>query len=124
MSFEDTDDLPMGMNAWSKFLDCFSLVPKYERVKNYIEFIHEKKIQKLKSMLPESTLKKFMQNKSNTMQSVRFADLELLRQFEQNKKSLQQTRDERPTLIAPTKDEEHVLGLKEEVKMMAKELDI
>ena len=31
-------------NMWIKFLDCFSLTPKYERVKNYVDFIHSKKI--------------------------------------------------------------------------------
>ena len=57
MSFEDNDE-NCGINGWKSFLDCFSLVPKYERVKNYIEFIHDKKITKLRASIPDSALKK------------------------------------------------------------------
>jgi hypothetical protein len=46
------DDSADEENVWNKFLDCFSLVPKYERVKNYVEFIHAKKMERLKRTIP------------------------------------------------------------------------
>jgi hypothetical protein len=82
MSFEDTDESG-HINGWKSFLDCFSLVPKYERVKNYIEFIHDKKITKLRASIPDSALKKLRyenrHNNTGKIQSVKFANLELLR---------------------------------------------
>lgn len=123
MSFDEID-FNAGMNGWRKFLDCFSLVPKYERVKNYIEFIHDKKIQKLRAEIPESALLKFKTQHKNLLGGVKgnkFANLELLRQVELNRKMVV-PREQAP-VEAPTKDEVHVLGLKEEINMLAKELD-
>ena len=57
MNFDD-DLESQGINGWRSFLDCFSLVPKYERVKNYIDFIHDKKITKLRASIPDSALRK------------------------------------------------------------------
>jgi hypothetical protein len=38
-------DQPSYMQAgWRKFMDAISLQPQNERIKNYIDFIHQKKI--------------------------------------------------------------------------------
>lgn len=124
MSFEQGDEAFSALNGWKKFMDCFSLVPKYERVKNYIEFIHEKKMEKLRLSIPDSALRKFRSEnkgpggKTNT----KFANLELLRQVELNRKLLPPR--EQVSIEPPTKDEVHVLGLKEEINNMARDLDV
>lgn len=84
MSYEQGEEIFTGFNGWRKFMDCFSLVPKYERVKNYIEFIHEKKMEHLRKSIPDSAIKKFRvdinRSGNNSKQSsTKFANLELLR---------------------------------------------
>jgi hypothetical protein len=53
-------------------MDCFALVPKYERVKNYIDFVNTKKL----SNLPSELRKKVHQGKNR---QARFSQLEMLR---------------------------------------------
>ncbi len=38
-------------------MDCVSMFPKYERVKNYIEFVNQKKVQKLTDHILSGRLK-------------------------------------------------------------------
>lgn len=42
----ETDDDFKGA-GWRKFLDCVTKSPKNERAKNYIEFLTQKKLEKL-----------------------------------------------------------------------------
>ena len=45
-NFQDLNqDNDYGGKGWQKFMDCVSLYPKHERVKNYVNFINQKKIQ-------------------------------------------------------------------------------
>jgi hypothetical protein len=34
--------------GWKKFMDCVSMEPQNQRVQNYIDFIHQKKISLIK----------------------------------------------------------------------------
>ena len=36
-----------AQRGWKRFMDTMSIFPKYERVKNYIDFVNQKKISKL-----------------------------------------------------------------------------
>lgn len=65
-----------GSHSWKKFMDCFAIVPKYERVKNYIEFVNNKKVENLPSEL---------RKKLKKQDSVRVSQLEMLRQIHLNK---------------------------------------
>lgn len=57
-------------------------MPKYERVKNYIEFIHDKKMENLRKSVPQSALLKFQSKhnmRPNGKVSEHYAELEVLR---------------------------------------------
>ena len=47
LDFEQVKDNEVSGAGWRRFMDCVSVSPKYERVKNYIDFVNTKKIQKL-----------------------------------------------------------------------------
>ncbi len=50
---DDDDEEQRGKgHLWRIFMDCVSSNPKNERVGNYIDFIHKKKIEIMKSKLP------------------------------------------------------------------------
>ena len=36
-----------SQRGWQRFMDTLAVFPKYERVKNYIDFVNQKKISKL-----------------------------------------------------------------------------
>ena len=40
LSFDESQEC-----GWNTFMDCVSIMPKCERVRNYIDFIHKKKIE-------------------------------------------------------------------------------
>jgi hypothetical protein len=50
MAFEDQDDF-VSSNGWRKFMDCVAIYPHCERVRNYIDFIHSKKMDELKKKM-------------------------------------------------------------------------
>ena len=59
MVFENVDheydigDQPLYKQAgWRKFMDAIAVFPQNERVKNYIDFIHNKKLDNMKAKLP------------------------------------------------------------------------
>lgn len=43
---ENDEDAYKG-SGWRRFMDCVSVNPKFERVRNYVNFVNQKKIQKL-----------------------------------------------------------------------------
>lgn len=49
LSFSENEDSDEGYkgSGWRKFMDCVSIQPKFERVKQYINFVNQKKIEKL-----------------------------------------------------------------------------
>lgn len=40
----DDPESPVTKDGWRKFLDCIKEEPKQERVRNYIDFVHTKKL--------------------------------------------------------------------------------
>jgi hypothetical protein len=44
LDFDQEKDPQIDGGGWSRFMDCVSLTPRYERVRNYIEFVNQKKI--------------------------------------------------------------------------------
>ena len=60
--------------GWRKFLDCIKIKPQNERVRNYIDFIHKKKLDNLRSSMPPST-------KNNSLQTMSTLDIEVLKQI-------------------------------------------
>ena len=38
-------------NGWQRFLDCISKFPKHEMLKNYVNFVNQKKIMRLNDQL-------------------------------------------------------------------------
>lgn len=63
-----SEDQDFQGTGWNKFKDCVSMFPKYERVKNYINFINQKKIQKLTELQP--SLNQTTSRKKNTYSSI------------------------------------------------------
>jgi hypothetical protein len=59
-------------------MDCVSPNPKNERVGNYIDFIHQKKIEIMKSKLPSIKTKK----NGVSEEEQKHIDLEMLREIE------------------------------------------
>lgn len=43
----DENSLTDNARGWKRFMDTMSVFPKYERIKNYIDFVNQKKINKL-----------------------------------------------------------------------------
>jgi hypothetical protein len=46
MTFKEEDNEPND-KGWKRFMDSVSMFPQFERVKNYIDFIHTKKMEEL-----------------------------------------------------------------------------
>jgi hypothetical protein len=44
MIFDEDSKVDVKHNGWGKIMDCVKIYPQFERVRNYIDFIHEKKI--------------------------------------------------------------------------------
>ncbi len=44
MIFDEDSKVDAKHNGWVKIMDCVKIYPQFERVRNYIDFIHEKKI--------------------------------------------------------------------------------
>jgi hypothetical protein len=44
MIFDEDSKVDSKPNGWQKIMDCVKIYPQFERVRNYIDFIHEKKI--------------------------------------------------------------------------------
>jgi hypothetical protein len=45
MTFKEEED--SNEKGWKRFMDSVSIFPQFERVKNYIDFIHSKKMEEL-----------------------------------------------------------------------------
>ena len=53
MTFDNIEEQTINGKVWRIFMDCVQREPENQRVINYINFIHQKKIEIMKSRLPQ-----------------------------------------------------------------------
>jgi hypothetical protein len=53
MTFDNIEEQTLNGKGWRIFMDCVQREPENQRVINYINFIHQKKIEIMKSRLPQ-----------------------------------------------------------------------
>ena len=124
MMFEGDESLSVRERYdenWQKLLDCFGANPKYERVKNYVNFILDSKIEHYLRVIPglEKHISKYKQQ--HKLEDPRTVKLEILRQVELHKK-LKPILDRKE--VEPTQEEMEVLGWKDSLLKLSQDVEL